>query len=140
MTAITQQNRIDAWFGSRVGQITDIEADYFVTNGIYFQGLLSHLAPITGVGNGASGDRDADNFTSSPTDQLENWLDAGFGPPITTQVMPCTLLLDSYDGPEGKGWSALLSFIYEGDIWERRHQFGPETYRTHDWAEQAAAM
>ncbi len=136
MTALTQQNRVDAWFGSRLTQITDIEADYFTVNGIYFQGLLTHLAPITGVGNGASGDRDADNLTSSPTDQIEDWLVAGFGPPLTTQIMPCTLQLHTYNGPLGKGWVAVLKFIFDGGAWQRSHQVGPETHRTHDWALQ----
>jgi len=134
MTAVTQQNRCNAWFNSRLAQITSIQAVYFAANGGYFQGLLSHLAPITSVGAGGAGDRHADNLESHPTDQVATWEAAGFGPPLTTQIMPCTLKLHTYVGTLGKGWVAVLSFIFDGDTWEMRYQLGPETDRAQSWS------
>jgi hypothetical protein len=42
--------------------------------------------------------------------------------------------VDVYNGPEGKGYVVITSFIKGGDTFQKSENFGPEKWRGYDWS------
>ena len=131
MSLATVRDRIDNWLTPRWSWLTGKQDDYFTANGLYFQGLWTHTAEVEQT-DLLGGDTLADNLASKPSDRPHDWRDA-VGNALDSLPFPARLRLDVYDGPQGKGWQAMLQVRYQGNVYERVRQVGPETYRTHDW-------
>ena len=41
--------------------------------------------------------------------------------------------MDVYDGPQGKGYVGTVWAAFDGSVYSRARNFGPETERTLDW-------
>lgn len=94
--------------------------------GRYFQGLITHtVTPADGV------DVAPDCLLVTPTDQPERWIDFGLELP----AIPFSIQLDVYDGPLGKGYVVTVQVKYQGVLYERAAQYGPETHRAFSWRE-----
>jgi hypothetical protein len=131
MTITTIRTKIDDWLTPRWAWLTSKQDDYFTANGHYFQGLWTHTNELEQT-DALDGDQIPDNLTSSPADQTHTWQHA-VGNALDALPLPARLRLDVYEGPQGHGWVARLQVKYQGNIYERAKQVGPETHHTHTW-------
>lgn len=105
-------------------QLQNRQTAYLGARGRYFQGIKTHVVTP------ADGDETAPDLTGRPTDQAETWTGAGFNLPAT---LPMALQIDTYDGPQGKGYVGILWVQIGGQLWRRSAQVGPETWRARAW-------
>ena len=131
MSLATVRDKIDNWLQPRWVWLSGKQDDYFTAHGHYFQGLWTHTGELIQT-DALDGDTIPDNLTSSPTDQTHTWQDA-VGNTLDALPLPARLRLDVYNGPDGMGWVAILQVKYQGNIYTRAKQVGPETEFTHDW-------
>lgn len=114
-------------------QIVPRQDAYFATHGKYWQGLRTFL--LTQLP-----DNPADGTTtvlevapvrdSHPTDQPETWEGAGID---LGASIPFALLMDTYGGPQGQGFVGTVWAMWDGNVYTRAQNRGPETWRTFDW-------
>lgn len=128
--ALAQQaprDKADAMWTNLASHVADREAAYLAINGRYFQGIRTH-SPVPADGSEGAPDR-----SRKPTDQAEDWNAAGF---VLPAAMPASLAIHVYDGPQGKGYTAILEVLVAGKRWRRVESFGPEAaHRTRSWIE-----
>jgi len=100
--------KITTFTASIVGTIRTYQAQFFVTNGRYFQGLW--LLGPTATPDGTT-DETVIN-TSMPSDFPFTWKD--FVPTIfkNTLKIPVNIRIDVYEAPNGWGW------IFRADVWK----------------------
>ena len=126
----TVRDKADAMWANLAAHVSDRQAAYLAANppeAGYFQGIRTH-SPTPGDGAEPAPDR-----SRRPTDQVEDWNAAGFTLPAK---MPAALAVHVYDGPQGKGYTAILEVLVAGRRWRRAESFGPEAaHRTHAWRE-----
>jgi hypothetical protein len=120
-------------------QIIPRQDAYFASHGKYWQGLrtavLSALPDNTD--DGSTTVREATPTTNThPTDQAETWTDVGID--LGTSI-PMALQIDSYGGPFGDGYVGTVWALYDGEVYTRSQNRGPETYRTEPWRRMTAA-
>lgn len=131
MSLATVRQKIDDWLAPRWATLQARQETFFNTHGKYFQGKWTHTTQVEQT-DALNGDRVADALTDHPTDQVQDWRDlvqtAFDGLPL-----PARLRIDVYSGPQGWGWSATLQVLYNGTVYERTGNVGPETWRTRDW-------
>ena len=124
------RDKADAMWANLAAHVSDRQAAYLAANppeAGYFQGIRTH-SPTPGDGAEPAPDR-----SRRPTDQTEDWNAAGFSLPAR---MPAALAVHVYDGPQGKGYTAILEVLVAGRRWRRAESFGPEAvHRTHAWRE-----
>ena len=79
------------------------------------------------------------NFADKADDK--SWADVGIARladlPDKTGLDAMSVQIDTYDGPAGKGWQAVLSIEVNGKTYTRVYNRGPETHRDQDWTEEA---
>ena len=95
--------------------------------GRFFQGLRSHS--VVPAGGQASA---PDRLSSRPTDQAETLGDLWSGAQLPG-LLPFALTINVYDGPEGRGWEAVIEMVDGGQLWRRVVNSGPETWREQPW-------
>ena len=120
------RNAIDDKLASIWSAVQTKQANHLAANGKYFQGILTPVVTPT------DGEETAPDETLKPTDQIHTWSGATFNLPAT---IPMAIALDSYDGPNGKGFVGRVEVVINGNRWRRTAQIGPETYRTKAWAQ-----
>lgn len=119
--------KIDGRLGLMLTHLEARQDAYFTAHGRYFQGIKTH----TVLPKGEIDEETPPDRTRKPTDQAEDWDDAGIILPAT---MPMALAVDTYDGPRGKGWSARVEVEHQGREFARRVGFGPDAeHYTNDW-------
>jgi hypothetical protein len=97
---------------------------YFAVHGRYWQG--ARILSVT-----PDGTETAVDGTRKPSDQNENWSDfLGVDLPAT---LPVALRIDTYDGPQGKGYTVTAEVTYNAKTWARTWNVGPETWRAVAW-------
>lgn len=114
-------------------QVIPRQDAYFAAHGKYWQGLRTFsLTELPD--NPADGDatvREVAPIRSThPTDQAETWDDVGIDLGTT---IPCALSIDVYGGPFGDGYVGTVWALWDGNVYTRAQNRGPETYRTYDW-------
>lgn len=124
------RDTINDWLADRWSIVTTRQDAYYAAHGVYFQGILTHLVPpeYTALLTGAI---EPGNLDANPTDQIYSWDD--FMPELRDVSMPCALRFDVYQGPLGDGYVATVFVAYNGYIYARSHNTGPETWRSVDW-------
>lgn len=129
-TLIEVRDTVNDWLAARWSIVTDRQAAYYATHRVYFQGLLTHLIPpeYTALLTGAIA---PSNLDANPTDQIYTWDD--FMPELRDVELPCALRFDVYQGPLGDGYIATVFVAYNGYIYARSQNVGPETWRSVDW-------
>lgn len=107
------------------------QAAYYANHGHYWQGLWTHnVAPADGVTVAPN------NLDASPTDQPISWRKFKADYRLTMLAkLPMAIRMDVYDGPRGKGYVATCRVGYNGKVYERAAQVGPETELAHGWQE-----
>ena len=98
-------------------------------HGTYWQGLKTHAIEPDHV-TADYADTVPDLLDGQPSDQPVSWTD--WIPEINTS-MPCAFVIDVYDGLDGQGFVASVYARYNGTLYSRSQNSGPETWRTVDW-------
>lgn len=123
----TPRDKADAMWANLAPHVADRQAAYLAAHGRHFQGIRTHRPGQT------PGVEAPPETSRRPTDQAESWNDAGFALPAT---MPAALAVHVYDGPAGRGYTAIIEVLVAGKRWRRAESFGPEAaHRTHGWQE-----
>ena len=132
MATLTQlRTRVDAWLADKWPTIVARQQNYFANRGTYWQGLRTHTIDPAHT-NGADGDSIADRLAVHPTDQFSNWLNVF--PEWDGVAIPCTVQCGTYGGPQGQGWVATIWIRFNGTLYTRSQNVGPESYRTQPWS------
>lgn len=130
------RTRIDIWLTNKWPTVVARQQNFFTNRGKYWQGLLTHSVP-PGFTTSQDGDALADKLNQSPTDQFENW--SAVFPEWNIELMPCAIKCDTYDGPDGKGYCVTIYVRYNGVIYSRAQNVGPESHRTYGWRAEEPA-
>ena len=130
-TLAQARQKVDDWLADKWPIIAERQNNYFLNRGVYCQGLRTHTI-IPAYTSGADGDSVADQLNANPTDQFSNW--SNVFPEWEGVAIPCALKCDVYDSPEGKGWVATVYVRYNGVVYKRSRNVGPESFRTKAWA------
>lgn len=131
MSLATVRTKIDDWLTPRWDNLVSRQETFFAARGKYFQGLWTHSGEVEQT-DALNGDTVADRLTAHPTDQVQHWQDF-IGNAFDALPLPARLRIDVYNGPQGWGWVATLRVLYNGNIYERSRNVGPETWRTQAW-------
>jgi hypothetical protein len=102
-----------------------------MNTGYYFQGFWTHGTVVTQT-DALDGDTISDQLHHRPSDQVHDWrhlIQTAFD----SLPLPARLKIDCYNGPAGLGWVAVLQVLYQGVVYQRSKQVGPETWRTEAW-------
>lgn len=116
---------IDPLIEKQLAGIADFEAAEFSKAGRYGQVLsLYTTVPVDGVA------ALPDKLDVAPTDGVTGDL---FWQATDLQAFPANIRVDVYDGPSGLGYVIVLEAKFNGELWQRSINFGPERYRDTDW-------
>lgn len=124
------RTRVDAWLADKWPTVVARQQNYFANRGQYWQGLKTHTIDPAHT-NGSDGDSVPDRLNAQPTDAFSNW--SNVFPEWDGVPIPCALKVDVYDGPQGKGWVATIFIRFNGVLYSRSQNVGPESYRTEPW-------
>jgi len=105
MSLATLRTKWDNFIANKFAHLQSRQETYFATHGKYFQGVATNTAP-------ADPNEVAPDLTKKPTDQPHSWSDAGITLPAS---VPVSLSIDTYNGPQGKGWLLRASAIIGSD-------------------------
>lgn len=126
-TAAQIRTQVDTALATAWAAIQTRQAAYLARRGRYWQGLATHtLLPADGL------ELPPDRLGTRPTDQPETWAEVGAMPAI----MPMSLTIDVYDGPQGQGYCATVRVTIGLRVWTRAQQFGPEAWRAFGWRQE----
>jgi len=105
------------------------QTTYSATHGgRFFQGLRSHsVIPADGA------DVAPDQLASHPTDQADTLASFWNGGRLPSKT-PFAVTVNVYDGPDGRGFEVVISFVSGGVTYVRVVNVGPESYREQAWA------
>lgn len=132
-TLINTRNAIDAFLTNKSSLLTTRQEAWRTANGRYWQGLWTHTSAPTHT-NATDGSAAPTSFSSSPTDQIDRWLDR-FNE-WAAENMPCRVRIDVYQAPNGHGWTVTVQMIHTGQTWTRVvHMAGPQTSRERAWVQ-----
>ena len=119
-------SQIDNGLEQYLPVIAQIQEGYYSKNGRYAQGLFTHSTPPIDENM-----EPPDQLDLKPEDQDEAWED------LAASVIPATMLsrmrIDTYRSPAGHGYVVVLEKIINNETYERSHNVGPETAKSHDW-------
>lgn len=136
MPTLTQvRDAIDARLATLwTTQIVPKQDAYFVAYGKYWQGIIT--TPLASLPDNPSNGIPVlleviPTLTGHPTDQSETWADAQINLGVT---IPMALEIHAYGGALGQGYVGIVYCRWNGNIYTKRQNSGPETWRTADWA------
>lgn len=121
---------VDNWVDTRWPTVVARQETFFANRGRYWQGLITHSTIPTHTTT-VDGSSLADRLNSGPTDQNSTW--ANVFPEWLTDLFPAAVWVDSYKGPLGYGWTLNVLARYNGNLWRRIVNVGPETWRSMPW-------
>jgi len=121
--------RVDTWLTNRFSLLNSRQNAYFVSHGKYFQGLITHSA-LPAQTTAATAVAAPDGLTFHHADRSETWQD--FLPEIN-ETLAGAIVIDVYDGPQGKGWIVTVYVRYNGTTYRRIKSVGPDTSRDAPW-------
>lgn len=133
-TLATTRLKVDNWLTNNFPTVISKQNTYFASHGRYWQGLLSVTSTnaIPNFTTLSDGDAIADNLTSKPHYQVETI--AAFFPAFVGVALPAAFLCDQYVGPLGPGYVVTVLVRFNGTIYTRSHNTGPETWREAAWS------
>lgn len=124
------RTRVDDWLAARWPTVLARQDTFFANRGRYWQGLITHTV-VPAHTTAADADTVADRLSFKPTDQAQSWLDVLAE--LSGIAFPAALAVDVYDGTQGKGYVATIFVRYNGTIYTRSKNVGPESYRDVAW-------
>ena len=111
------------------GEMVTVRTYTVQPHGNYWQGLRTHAIEPAHVTAGYS-DTTPTELGGSPSDQPVTW--TSFIPEINVSL-PAAFVIDVYHGPQGQGFVASVFARYNGTLYSRSQNSGPETWRTVGW-------
>lgn len=123
------QTTIDGLIDQHLPKIAAKQENFRGNRGRYWMGDFTHSS-LPNHGNKWD-NRVADRLAVIVGDEAENWRNTL--PDIDGLALPCGFRVDNYSGPDGRGWVLWVGFKYEGAIWARAVNVGPETWRNLAW-------
>ncbi len=115
-------------------QVQPRQDAYFVAHGRYWQGLVTTLQ-INLPNNPSDGNNIilemVPNLLGHPTDQSETWADNLI---VLEATIPMAVEMWAYGGPLGQGYVGIVYGKWNGNVYKRSQNFGPESWRTEGWA------
>lgn len=131
MATLTQlRTRVDAWLADKWPTMVARQENYRTNRGMYWQGLITHTV-VPSHTNAADGDSIADQLSVHPHDQFADWISVF--PEWDGLPIPCALEVSVYEGPTGVGWWATLYVRYNGILYARSQNVGPQSNLTQPW-------
>lgn len=116
---------------SLIEKVRTAQANYFLVNNRYFQGLITPENPLDGLENISV------SWLRKPIDQEASWY---VFDPTTFKAkfdIPFQIRIDTYQSPRGHGWILVIDvwrsglgvddFGNSGDHWSYRHHEGPDS-------------
>lgn len=135
MTLAQARDRVDTWLANHWPNFVARQENFRANRGRYWQGLLTHTSIPNHLSGGAA-DAVADRLSVHPTDQFEDWKTAF--PEWDGVPIPAAVKVDTYGGPQGQGWCATIYVRFNGTLYSRAQNVGPESYRTYGWRVEQA--
>jgi hypothetical protein len=125
-----QRNTINTWLNGAWTRIQARQAQYLADRGHYRQFKRSHTIPPQSAATVLP-----DNLSDQPTNEQD-------GVTLTHanggSSWPCSVTVDVYDGPLGAGYVATARGRDAGGlVYAISRQVGPETWREHNWRQEA---
>lgn len=131
-TLTQARQKVDDWLALKWPDIVARQQNYFVNRGQYWQGLKTHTV-VPAFTSGQDGDSIADRLDAQPDDVFSNWSTAF--PDWVNAPIPCAVKCDVYQDPlDGWGWVATVYVRYNGTLYSRSRNVGPQAWRTRAWA------
>jgi hypothetical protein len=127
------RTRVDNWLAGKWPTIVARQDNFYTNRGRYWQGVKTHtFNAIPRHMPAAYHDSAPDQLVFNVNDAFDNWK-AAFPEWDGVAIAAC-LSVDVYDGPNGKGWCATVWAFFNGKLYSRSHNVGPESWRTKAWA------
>lgn len=121
---LSLKNKADTLIGDLRIALEPIQTSYRVVNRKYWQGLSTSSAiPKDGI-------EVETERNKHPSDQIETWEDVGV---LVPSMMPVSLEIHTYDGPQGQGYVIIASVEIAGRRWVRSVNVGMESWRMQPW-------
>jgi hypothetical protein len=115
------------------------QLEWFAVHGEYAQCLYTRNLP-----NNRTTDpdvREAFPVTNlEPHDRAGMTAKAIFGPVNIDVSLPFAIATHAYDGPQGHGFIGQVWVKYEGTIYTKAKNYGPESHWTFDWTKEEPAL
>jgi streptogramin lyase len=124
------RTKVDDWLALKWPTVKSRQQTYFDNHGRYWQGLITHSSVPVFTTN-SDGDAIPDDLSFKPTDGLLSWED--IFPDWEGALLPCAIKIDVYDGPQGMGYVGVVFVRYNGTVYSRSQNVGPESSRTKAW-------
>lgn len=124
------RNAVDAQLATLWAAIQAAQDEYYAAHDRYWQGKPTHAADLAYTA-AKEGDVEPDRIDDHPTDQAESWRD--LFPQWAAVKLRAALRIDTYSGPSGDGYVGTVRVKYDGTVYERSQNSGPETERTLAW-------
>lgn len=130
MTLNQVRTTVDNWLADKWSIVQTRQSSSLINRGMYWQGLITHtVIPVfTTLTNG---DSIPDRVIIKPSDELYTWND--IMPEWVGTLLPCAFVMNVYDGPQGKGYVGTVYVRYNGTLYSRSRNVGPETSRNVAW-------
>lgn len=114
--------------------LVDEELAWEALNGVYAQCLHTVNVPANGQAGPPQEERPVVN--RAPHDHPGQTCEVIFGPSNIDVNLPFAIEVHVYETPaDGWGFEAVIYIDYEGTQWIMAKNYGPETWRAHDWIE-----
>jgi hypothetical protein len=132
-TLASARAKVDTWLTNNFPLVISKQNTYLANNGRYWQGLLSCTGTnaIPNFTTAADGDAVQDNMASKPYYEAE--IIADIFPTLVGVSLPAAFQCDQYVGPLGVGYVVTVWVRFNGAIFTRSHNVGPETWREAAW-------
>jgi hypothetical protein len=117
---------------SFIQSVSDKQAEYFVNEGKYFQGIITPETPQDGLIDAGV------NWAVKPSDQETSWKD--FAPNVfrSNVQIPFQISINIYESPDGWGWILVIdvwidglgpdAYGNDGSHWKYSHHEGPAVF------------
>lgn len=129
------RNAADTFLANKWPTIVARQENFRANRGRYWQGLRTHTT-VPAHTNSTDGSKLGDRLNEGPGDQFSTWLNVF--PEWLSELLPVTVWIDVYDGPEGHGWVGGIEATHNGNLWRRTQNVGPESWRTQGWHQVTA--
>jgi hypothetical protein len=125
------RTRVDAFLANIWPTIVARQQNYFANTGRYWQGLRTHTI-VPAHTNSTDGDAVSDKLDESPlANRFSTWRNAF--PEWDGLPIPAAFEVQIYGGPGGQGWFATIWVRYNGVLYSRSQNVGPEDHLTKAW-------
>ena len=133
-TLATTRAKVDTWLTNNFPLVISKQNTYLANNGRYWQGLLSCTGTnaIPNFTAASDGDAVQDNMNSKPFYEAESIAD--IFPTLVGVALPAAFQCDQYVGPFGVGYVVTVWVRFNGTIYTRSHNVGPEDWRESAWS------